>query len=79
MYLRIYPNYDGNTGSTDSVNEYQALMPWKETGWGEGELEIDVEVNTDESLFPGQGDDDEEITITVKVVMFEARAVEISA
>tara|TARA_B100001094_G_C18105571_1_gene758165 strand:- start:456 stop:1184 length:729 start_codon:yes stop_codon:yes gene_type:complete len=79
MYLRVYPNYDGTPGNTDSVNEYQALLPWQETGWGEGELEIDVEVNTDESLFPGQGDDDEEITITVQVVMFEATAVEISA
>ncbi len=78
MYLRVYPNYDGSAGDTESVNEYQALLPWQESGWGKGELEIDVEVNTDESLFPGQGDDDEEITITVQVVMFEVNAVEIS-
>ena len=78
MYLRVYPNYDGATGDTESVNEYQALLPWQESGWGKGELEIDVEVNTDESLFPGQGDDDEEITITVQVVMFEVNAIEIS-
>ncbi len=78
MYLRVYPNYDGAAGDTESVNEYQALLPWQESGWGKGELEIDVEVNTDESLFPGQGDDDEEITITVQVVMFEVNAIEIS-
>ena len=78
MYLRIYPNYDGSSGATESVNDYQALLPWQESGWGKGELEIDVEVNTDESLFPGQGDDDEEITITVQVVMFEVNAIEIS-
>ena len=78
MYLRIYPNYDGSPGATESVNDYQALLPWQESGWGKGELEIDVEVNTDESLFPGQGDDDEEITITVQVVMFEVNAIEIS-
>ncbi len=78
MYLRVYPNYDGSAGDTESVNEYQALLPWQESGWGKGELEIDVEVNTDESLFPGQGDDDEEITITVQVVMFEVNAIEIS-
>jgi hypothetical protein len=78
MYLRIYPGYDGASRNTESVNEYQALLPWQDIGWGEGELEIDVEVNTDESLFPGQGDDDEEITITVEVVMFEVNAVEIS-
>jgi hypothetical protein len=79
MYLRIYPNYDGLAVETESVNEYQALLPWQESGWGEGELEIDVEVNTDESVFPGQGDDDEEVTITVQVVMFEANAVEITS
>ncbi len=77
MHLRIYPNYDGFTGNIESVNEYQALLPWQETGWGVGELEIDVEVNTDESIIPGQGDDDEEITITVQVVMFEVNAMEI--
>ena len=79
MYLRIYPNYDGLAVETESVNEYQALLPWQESGSGAGELEIDVEVNTDESVFPGQGDDDEEVTITVQVVMFEANAVEITS
>ena len=74
MYLRIYPDYNGDSRDTESVNEYQALLPWQEDGWGIGELEIDVEVNTDESLFPGQGDDDEEITVSIQVVMFKVNA-----
>ena len=74
MYLRIYPDYNGDSRDTESVNEYQALLPWQEDGWGIGELEVDVEVNTDESLFPGQGDDDEEITVSVQVVMFKVSA-----
>ncbi len=74
MYLRIYPDYNGDPRDTESVNEYQALLPWQEDGWGIGELEVDVEVNTDESLFPGQGDDDEEITVSVQVVMFKVSA-----
>ena len=74
MYLRIYPDYNGDSRNTESVNEYQALLPWQEDGWGIGELEVDVEVNTDESLFPGQGDDDEEITVSIQVVMFKVNA-----
>jgi len=74
MYLRIYPDYNGDSRDTESVNEYQALLPWQEDGWGIGELEVDVEVNTDESLFPGQGDDDEEITVSIQVVMFKVNA-----
>ena len=74
MYLRIYPDYNGDSRDTESVNEYQALLPWQEDGWGIGELEVDVEVNTDESLFTGQGDDDEEITVSIQVVMFKVNA-----
>ena len=74
MYLRIYPDYNGDSRDAESVNEYQALLPWQEDGWGIGELEVDVEVNTDESLFPGQGDDDEEITVSIQVVMFKVNA-----
>ena len=74
MYLRIYPDYNGDSRDTESVNEYQALLPWQEDGWGIGELEVDVEINTDESLFPGQGDDDEEITVSIQVVMFKVNA-----
>ena len=74
MYLRIYPDYNGDSRDTESVNEYQALLPWQEDGWGIGELEVDVEVNTDESLFPGQGDDDEGITVSIQAVMFKVNA-----
>lgn len=74
MYLRVYPDYDGLSRSSDSVNEFQALLPWQQSGWGYGELEIDVEVNTDDSIFPGQSSDDEEITITIEVIMFEISA-----
>jgi hypothetical protein len=76
MYLRIYPDYDGLSRNSNSVNEFQALLPWQQSGWGTGELEIDVEVNTDDSIFPGQSSDDEEITITVEVIMFEISASE---
>ena len=74
MYLRVYPDYNGDSRDTESVNEYQALLPWQEDGWGIGELEVDVEVNTDESLFPSQGDNDEEITVSIEVVMFKVNA-----
>ena len=74
MYLRVYPDYNGDSRDTESVNEYQALLPWQEDGWGIGELEVDVEVNTDESLFPSQGDNDEEITVSIQVVMFKVNA-----
>ena len=74
MYLRVYPDYDGLSRNSDSVNEFQALLPWQQSGWGYGELEIDVEVNTDDSIFPGQSSDDEEITITIEVIMFEISA-----
>ena len=74
MYLRVYPDYNGDSRDTESVNEYQALLPWQEDGWGIGELEVDVEVNTDESLFPTQGDNDEEITVSIQVVMFKVNA-----
>jgi hypothetical protein len=77
MYLRVYPDYDGLSRSSDSVNEFQALLPWQQSGWGYGELEIDVEVNTDDSIFPGQSSDDEEITITIEVIMFEISASEV--
>jgi hypothetical protein len=77
MYLRVYPDYDGLSRSSNSVNEFQALLPWQQYGWGYGELEIDVEVNTDDSIFPGQSSDDEEITITIEVIMFEISASEV--
>jgi len=79
LHLRIYPGYDGENHTAYAVNEYQALLPWKDSGWGEGVLEIQIEldVNSVDQIGPF-AQDDEEITITVQVIMFEARAVEIS-
>ena len=76
LYLRVYPKYDGELKNSNSVNEYQALLPWQEEGWGVGELEIDIEVNTDDSAIPGQSSDDEEITVTVQIVLFQVGATE---
>lgn len=77
LYLQIYPDYTGNNKSSNSPNEYQALMPWNLDGWGEGILSIAVEldVNSVDQLGPVSQDDDEEITILVEVHTFSAKAI----
>lgn len=62
--------------NSSSPNEFQALLPWRQTGWGEGELEVEVEldVNTVDELGPISNDDDEDITIEVIVSGFVASA-----
>tara|TARA_B100001996_G_scaffold22562_1_gene17881 strand:- start:226 stop:927 length:702 start_codon:yes stop_codon:yes gene_type:complete len=73
--LQVYPNYDGNTRSIYSINEYQALINWTEQGWGEGELSIDLDldVNSPAGFDPVGLDDDEEIVVDVYIEMFKAQ------
>ncbi|MBT7412928.1 MAG: hypothetical protein HN772_01390 [Euryarchaeota archaeon] len=76
LNLQIYPEYSGNSKSSDAPNEFQALMPWNLEGWGEGTLSISIEldVNSVDQLGPVTDDDDEEITILVEVHTFNAKA-----
>tara|TARA_Y100001970_G_scaffold3884_1_gene4458 strand:- start:3613 stop:4344 length:732 start_codon:yes stop_codon:yes gene_type:complete len=76
LNLRTYPGFDGEDLNSSAPNEFQALLPWKQTGWGEGILEVEVEldVNTVDVLGPISSDDDEDITIEVIVSGFVARA-----
>ena len=73
LYLTIYPNFDGETLNISAINEYQALLNWTQTGWGEGDLSIDLDldVNAPLGLDPLGTDTDEEITIDVYIVMFK--------
>ena len=57
------------------MNEYQALSPWKVSGWGEGV--ISVQINVDVNSYGGIGeqlDDSEELTVEVSVHQFRASA-----
>ncbi len=74
LNLTVYPNYDGETLTVSAINEYQALLDWTETGWGEGDLsvDLDLDVNAPLGLDPLGTDTDEEITVDVTVVMFKA-------
>jgi hypothetical protein len=76
LNLQAYPGFDGDDLNSSAPNEFQALLPWKQTGWGEGTLEVEVEldVNTVDALGPVSSDDDEDITIEVKVYGFIASA-----
>jgi len=77
MRLQTYPGYDGDDLNSTAANQFQALLPWSESGWGEGVLSIEVEldVNTVEVAdVPITQDDDEDITIEVEVSGFIASA-----
>ena len=76
LRLQTYPGYDGEDFNSSAANEFQALLPWSETGWGEGMLSVEVEldVNTVEEFGPITQDDDEDITIEVEVSGFIASA-----
>ena len=76
LSLQTYPNFSGNNMSSSAANEFQALMPWTEEGWGEGVLGIEVEldVNSVDELGPVSQDDDEDIEIEVLVHGFIANA-----
>ncbi|MFL2975221.1 MAG: hypothetical protein ACJZ42_02755 [Candidatus Thalassarchaeaceae archaeon] len=76
MSLQTYPGYDGDDVNFSAANQFQALLPWSESGWGEGVLSVEVEldVNTVEELGPITQDDDEDITIEVEVSGFIASA-----
>ena len=65
--------FDGETLNISAINEYQALLNWTQTGWGEGDLSIDLDldVNAPLGLDPLGTDTDEEITIDVYIVMFK--------
>ena len=77
MYLQVYPGFTGDDQTSDAPNEFQALMPWKEAGWGEGTISIEVEldVNSVDQLGPVSQDEDEEITVSVNIVTFTTYAV----
>jgi len=75
LHLRVYPNFDGQSTTISAVNEFQALQPWTETGWGVGVLSIDLELDVNTPLGfadPIGQDTDEEITVDVTVIMFKA-------
>jgi len=74
LHLRVYPDFDGQSTTISAVNEYQALQPWTETGWGVGVLSVDLEldVNSPLGFDPIGQDTDEEITVDVTVGMFKA-------
>jgi hypothetical protein len=76
LSLQTYPGYDGEDFNSSAANQFQALLPWSESGWGEGVLSVEVEldVNTVEELGPITQDDDEDITIEVEVSGFIASA-----
>ncbi len=76
LHLRIYPEYNGIDHNAEAVNEFQALIPWKQLGWGDGVLEIQIEldVNSVDQIGPFAQDDDEEITIMVEVHSFTTSA-----
>lgn len=75
LHLRVYPNFDGKSTVISAVNEFQALEPWTETGWGVGVLSVDLELDVNTPLGfadPIGLDTDEEITVDVTVIMFKA-------
>ena len=75
LHLRVYPNFDGKSTVISAVNEFQALEPWTETGWGVGVLSVDLELDVNTPLGfadPIGLDTDEEITVDVTVTMFKA-------
>ena len=75
LHLRVYPNFDGQSTIISAVNEFQALEPWAETGWGVGVLSVDLELDVNTPLGfadPIGLDTDEEITVDVTVTMFKA-------
>ena len=76
LFLQAYPQFYNDTSTTIlAKNEFQAMIPWTEDGWGLGELSIKVKV--DVQSYAGQGvgiiDDDEEITIQVDVYSFTSK------
>ena len=75
LHLRVYPNFDGQSTIISAVNEFQALQPWAETGWGVGVLSVDLELDVNTPLGfadPIGLDTDEEITVDVTITMFKA-------
>ena len=75
LHLRVYPDFDGQSTVISAVNEFQALEPWTETGWGVGVLSVDLELDVNTPLGfadPIGLDSDEEITVDVTVTMFKA-------
>ena len=72
LRLGVYPHFDGEDRTVQSINEYQALMDWTEEGWGEGFLVLTLELDTNSNTPVLGVDDDEEITIDINVVMFRA-------
>ena len=80
LHLRVYPNFDGQSTIISAVNEFQALQPWTETGWGVGVLSVDLELDVNTPLGfvdPISQDTDEEITVDVTVVMFSVSIQEV--
>ena len=72
LFLRVYPDFDGQSRTVSALNEYQALESWSEVGWGDGvlSLDLDLDVNAPFGFDPVGQDVDEEITVDVTVVMF---------
>jgi len=75
LCLRAYPEFKGEDYVLDSVNEYQALMVWNNSGWRQGVFSVEVELDVN-TVGPGpvNQDEDEEITIIVDVSLFRAKA-----
>lgn len=71
LRLRTYPNFTGDILTVSAKNEFQALEPWNQMGWGAGDLSIDLDVDVNTPLgLNTPTDTDEEITVNVIVTMF---------
>lgn len=76
LALIIYPEFTGNSSVVTVPNEYQALMTWTDTGWGDGIVELVLELDTNyiEELGIVTEDADEELRIVISFTSFKAKA-----
>ncbi len=71
LNLKVYPNFTGEPITVSSINEFQAVKNWTETGWGYGDLSLDLDLDVNTPLgLNTPTDTDEEITVDVTVVLF---------
>ncbi|MGB0781197.1 MAG: hypothetical protein ACPGQN_05390 [Candidatus Poseidoniaceae archaeon] len=76
LSLIVYPGFTGNSSTVTVANEFQALMSWSDTSWGDGIIELVLELDTNyiQELGVITEDSDEELTVTVTFTSFEAKA-----
>ena len=76
LSLIVYPGFTGNSSTVTVANEFQALMSWSDTSWGDGIIELVLELDTNyiQELGVITEDSEEELTVTVTFTSFEAKA-----